>query len=244
MIAIQQSTIERTVRDGWIDLRVPLPPSRDPEFAWMLLGKNGSLTGPARFERYDADRMGIGAQVRDDGSETRIEAALDGIREAERVLHGKPEGEQDITQPDGETDWPVLAAERGWALTRKEDGRIAAELDAVGVMNQGFLEARGERAVISLTVLRTAGLNDLTREAIARFVLGLTARLNLVRAGLSSGDSETLRFEVPLPDQASAGDLDLALEALSFAARLGGRECRALMEESLARRYLASTVKE
>lgn len=244
MIAIQDNAIERTTREGWIDLRVPLPPSQDPAFAWMLLGRNGSLQGPARFERYDAERMGIGVQVREDSPEERIEAALDGIREAERALHGKPEGEQEVSPPGEETDWPVLAAERGWTLTRNGDGRIAAELDAVGVMNQGVLESRGDRVLVSLTVLRTAGLNDLTREAIARFGLGITARLNLVRAGLSVGDAETLRFEVPLPDQVSAGDLDLALEALSLAARLGSRECRALMEESLARRYLASTVKE
>lgn len=244
MIAFQHSAIERTVREGWIDLRVPLPPSQDPEFAWMLLGKNGSLRGPARFEQYDAGRMGIGVQVRDDSTDERLEAALDGIREAERALHGKSEWEPEVTQPGEEIDWPVLAAERGWALTRREDGRVAAELDATGVMNQGFLETRGDRAIVSLTVLRTAGLNHLTREAIARFVLGITARLNLVRAGLSSGDSETLRFEVPLSQAVSAGELDLALEALSLAARLGGRECRALMDESLARRYLASTVKE
>jgi len=243
MIAIRESAVERTVREGWIDLRVPLPVSPDPQFAWLLLDKNGTLAGSARFERYDEARMGIGVQVREDSPEERIEAALGGIREAERTLHGKPEGERGTGIPGGNTDWPSLAAECGWTLTRKDDGRIAAELDAIGVMNQGFLEARGERNILSLTVLRTASLSDVTREAIGRFALGLTARLNLVRAGLS-GEPEALRFEVPLPCSASSTDLDLALEALSLAARLGGRECRALMDEPLARRYLASTVKE
>ena len=245
MIAIREATIERTVREGWIDLRVPLPVSSDPGFVWMLLEKNGVLTGPARFERYDAERMGIGVQVPVGGDHAaRVHAAVEGIREAERALHGKAD-EAPEASPDGwEPDWPALAAEKGWTITRKEDGRIGAELDAVGVMNHGFLEARGGRSLLTLTVLRTAGLNELTCEAIGRFVLGLTARLNLVRAGLSSGESETLRFEAPLPTTASAADLDLALEALSLAARLGGRECRALMDEPLARRYLASTVKE
>jgi hypothetical protein len=241
MIAVYPQSIERTAREGWIDLRLALPASDDPEFAWTLLGKNGSLFGPARFERYDAGRMGIGVQVREDGPGNPIETALEAIREAERALHGKPDAEPGTPRPDEKTDWPGLGAERGWAITRRDDGRIAAELDAIGVMNQGFLETRGDRALLALTVLRTAGLNDLTREAVARFVLGLTAPLRLVRAALSTGETETLRFEVPLPSPVSATDLDHGLEALSLAARLGGRECRALMDEPLARRYLAST---
>ena len=241
MIAVHPQAIERAAREGWIDLRLPLPASDDPEFGWILLGKNGNLFGPARFERYDAGRMGIGVQVREDGLDDPVHTALEGIREAERALHGKPDGEPETTRAEAETDWAGLGAERGWALTRKDDGRIAAELDAIGVMNQGFLETRGDRPLLALTVLRTAGLNDLTRAAVARFALGLTARIRLVRAALSSGETETLRFEVPLPSPVSATDLDHGLEALSLAARLGGRECRALMDEPLARRYLAST---
>jgi len=244
MIAVRERAIERTVREGWLDFRVPLPPSDDPDFVWMLLERNGSLLGPARFERFDDERMGVGVQVRDDSSEQRIEAALSGIREAERSLHGKADCEPEPMSSVPDIDWPALGAERGWTITRREDGRIGAELDAAGVMNQGFLEPRGNGVLLSLTVLRTSGLNRVTREAIGRFALGLTARLNLVRAGLSNRESEALRFEVPLPGSLSAADLDLALEALSLAARMGGRECRALMDEPLARRYLATTVKE
>ena len=83
MIAIQPRGIERTVREGWLDWRVPLPRSDDPDFVWMLLERNGRLLGPARFEQFDAERMGVGVQVPDDSSEERIEAALSGIREAE-----------------------------------------------------------------------------------------------------------------------------------------------------------------
>ena len=112
-------------------------------------------------------------------------------------------------------------------------------------MNQAFLEPRGGERVLSLELVRSTGLSPHCRRAIALFLLGLTGRIRMVRGALTRHEPEAVRLEVVLPQPAlTAGELDLALEALSAACRLGSREVRALAQEPLARIYLAHTTEE
>ena len=234
------------LRDEWIELVLPLPDLVDAELPWRLLADNGRLRGPARFVRHDETRMGITADLpaaRED-REPMITAALDSIQEAILVHHGDP-----VPEPAAghgiDPDWTALAAEHGWKVAPREDGRVGVELDAPGVMSQGFIEPAPAGPLVCLTLLRTATLEPVCRRAIAWFLLSLTSRLHLVRASIRPGESESLSLEVPLPAAAvSARWLDLALEALSLAARSASREVRALSREPLARTYLAHTLKE
>ncbi len=237
-------------QEGWLHFLVPLPVAGDEEWPWTLVQRNGALRGLARYVRHPKLHSGIAAEVflPAAASEESITGALAAIREAVRGPHEKPPSPAtpETRGGDSDPDWPALAAEHGWTLVARDEGRLAVELDAPGVMNQGFLELRDERAILSLALLRTAGLPPESRRAIALFLLSLTARLHGTRAALAGDEAGTVRLEVVLPDRAraSALELDLALEALSLGARLASREVRALATETLAGSYLAFTLKE
>lgn len=240
------------VREGWAELRVPLAEPIDRDLPWSLLQTNGTLSGIARFVRHDDRRMGLHAEVSIENSElasSRIAAAYRSLRSAEAIrmneMGARTEEKPEEGDPASEPAWDRLAEECGWRLTRREDGQLGVELDAPGLMNQAFFELRRGDWLVSIELLRSAGLAPHSRRAIALFLLALTGRLRLARGAVRS-DPESVRLEVALPSgpPATAPELDLALEALSLACRLGSREVRALGHEPLARTYLAHTTED
>jgi len=249
-----------TWREDWLELRVPFPNRLTPELPWALLRENSALRGVARFVRHDERRIGLVGDVAIGGHEltaSRIEAAGTSLLSAEAVGSGKASKSPGKAPPpfppdpaaDGDPGWERIGEEGGWRVNKRDDGRYAVELDAPGLMNQAFLErrgGRGEEPVISLDLLRAAGLSPVSRRAIALFLLGLTGRLRSVRGAVTREEPEVVRLEVALPvaPAATAPELDLALEALSLACRLGSREVKALGQEPLARIYLAHTMED
>ncbi|MGQ0701891.1 MAG: hypothetical protein ACT4PM_02010 [Gemmatimonadales bacterium] len=248
----------------WLAIRAALRTGGDPDLPWTLLRENAALIGPARFAWPAAQGAAIHADVaviEPEIATQRVAAACESVIAAAAVRAGKspdrrapsPERRVPSAEPPSRrateppVSWAALAEEHGWRLTRREEHRIGVELDAPGVVNQAFIEPRRAGPVVSIEVLRAGELPPRARRAIARFLLALTARTDLVRAGVSDTEGEpAVRLEAALPDEppASGLELDLALHALSLACRLGMREVRALAHEPLAGTYLAHTIKE
>ena len=241
-------------QEGWLELRIPLPFSEpsDPTLPWTLLEENRGLDGVARFvHRENRTVLQAEMAISDPALVSpRLAAACESLRLADAVRNGKPRRKaQESTAPieaEPEPAWEQLGAERGWWLTRRDDHRLGVELDAPGLMNQAFLEERDSEHVVAIELLRSAALPLRCRRAVAVFLLSLTGRLRLVRATVGRQEPEAVRLEVVLPSApwVTAVELDLSLEALSLACRLGSREVRALGQEPPARIYLAQVTKE
>jgi hypothetical protein len=239
--------------DGeWLLLVAPLRSRRAG--AWTLLEANALLDAGCTFALGPGGLASVQAEARLAAGADPVELAeraCAGIEAAFALLVRLEAGERVERAARAEAgtialdlDLAALAAAAGWPFTARSAARLAVPLDLPGVFLQAGVEARAGGAVEAAVELARLepGLPAASREAIAHLLLAASGVVRLARAVVEeeTGDRQAVGFEVELDRRPGAAELDHALASLSVAARLCGREVRALMDETVAGLYLAA----
>jgi len=157
-----------------------------------------------------------------------------------RAASSEPACAQDA-RASGDPDLASIAVEAEWPFVLRSPQRIAVDLETPGQFQQAIVEpgAGGLRARATLVVARS--LPARSRAAVSVLLLAVASLVRLVRGGVVEHDGEaTIFIEVNLCADLDAAELHHALSALAVACRLAGREARALLDEEVARAYLAA----
>lgn len=232
---------------GWLVLRAGVPAPEGGIVPWDLLRANAWIAGPAKTVLPG----GLGpaearAELRIEERERpdRLSRAIHSVRMAAAAAETPRAGGIIDEGPAEPVDWIALLDQIGWPGKEKGPERIVVPVEGIPGA-QRFVIARssgggGGQWSVRLELGAPAGLGEVSREAIARMLLGATARLRRVRACAEpTGAVEALLYEVPLPAAAGAADLKDALAALAAAAAsCGAREAAALGDGALAETFL------
>ena len=158
-----------------------------PERLWLLLERNGRLSGGAKFVLDAADQVQIRAEIPLDDDEPGdhparlIEGVCRGFREA--VSRGSAaRGPADLTAGPAGNDLPALLTAAGWTHTVRSNGDLAVPLDVPHGLFQALIRPRAAcgvsfsvdlcsgrrllpacRAVLAVLLLRTSAIVRLGR---------------------------------------------------------------------------------
>ncbi len=172
----------------------------------------------------------------------RLEWSLDGFHECAQLLDTG--GSEDAETMPRREDLPLPVAQHllentSWPFTRLESGEYSVALEADGARPA---RVRADRCHILVFVdLVCTGVDArLADQALASYLLAATGTLRMVRACCVEAEARsTFSLAVLLPAAALPEELDHALASLSAAHRICAREANALLDESVAGRYLA-----
>jgi hypothetical protein len=243
------------IDDEWIAMASPPLPGSGALLPWDALVRNGRASGPAKLVLSSDGR---GFEIR---AEIPVEDEVDLMRRVREACEGirrlvaaasRPEdvSEHPVTpvehqrhdrQPGADLDLSSLASEAGWPFVLRSSDRLAIDLQVPGQFQQAIVEARdsGHRARVTLVIARSP--SAAVRAAAASFLLMVAALVRMARAGACEREDETmLFFETDFGAGLSAAELHHALSALAVTCRMAGRETKALMDEGVARAYLAA----
>ncbi len=248
--------------DGWADLTLDAgrPERMSP---WDALGLNASADGAARLILRPGDSaVTLRADVptsEDDDPSGRLGAACADLRRlADRVQAAEDSSDSgaDIAQmdegvPDADAsgvdgragvDLAALLTESGWPFVQRGPNRLAVDLGLPEWFQQAFITpGAGRRHRVRAKVAVLESPTAATRGAIGILLLTVSAVLRTIRGGRRDQDGETtLFFDAPIGEAPAAGDVDAALGAVAWACQMAGREARALIDERIARAYLAA----
>ena len=152
-----------------------------------------------------------------------------------------PPGEPVPTGSSARESFGALCEEAGWSFTERSRERLMVALDVPGAFYQASVEPfSGDSVLISAELARLDVVTALGRRALSYLLLNACGLVRLARAtAVVREDGPTsIGFEVRLELPLSAVELDHSLSSLSAAARLCGREVKALCVERLATAYL------
>ncbi len=172
----------------------------------------------------------------------RLEWSLDGFHECARLLDAG--GSEDAGTMSREEGLPLpvtqdLLENTSWPLTRLESGDYSVALEADGA-HPARLRADRCHALVDVDLVHTEVDAWQANQALASYLLAATGSLRMVRACCVDAEvRSTFSLAVFLPTAALPEELDHALASLSAAHRICAREANALLDESVAGRYLA-----
>ena len=248
------------VADGWACLTVEAGGQPVRTSPWDALGLNAAADGVARVILRPGDTtVALRADVplaADEDPKPQLAAACDDLRrlagEIERgAVDSSIDGDassathaQVTTSPGGHAgvDFAALLTESGWPFVQRASNRLAVDLGLPDWFQQAFITAgAGRRHRVRATVAVIESPTAATRDAIGILLLTVSAVVRTVRGGRLDQDGEsTLCFDAPLAEFPAATDVDAALGAVAMACQMAGREARALIDERIARAYLAA----
>jgi hypothetical protein len=230
--------LEARLEDGWLLIterpEAAAPPIA-PEALWPVLVQNAAappgckiLLTPARSALFRSERW-LGS---DFDFAQRVAAVIQAFRAAKA-------GPKAPLPPPAEEATPALenlCTEAGWVATRRSSGRLTVTLPT-SATHQAAVAALGQGARVWLPVLDCGSLPAGSRPAAAAIALQTSAALPLVRAA-AEAEQSGIRFEAVFGALPEAGELTMALGALSAAAEATGETFLALQDETLARDFL------
>ena len=172
----------------------------------------------------------------------RLQLAIDGFHLAQRLLkwpasHLNFQAAQPVPPP---IDLGSMLRELSWPSAERGPNEFSAELDANSAPPAAI---RGTKSGVRLSVelVRSNAPAEVTRRALAVFLLTATSALRMARAyaeeqqgGLACG------IEVDLPATPVAEEIGHALAALSVAHGMCARETTVLLNQAVAQCYLAA----
>jgi hypothetical protein len=133
-----------------------------------------------------------------------------------------------------------LLHETSWQCTERGPNDFSADLGAESApparirMNENSL-------VLSVELVRSSAAAEVSRQALAVFLLTASSALRLARAyEIEADGQQSFGFQVNLPAAPAPEEIDHALAALSIACRVCAREASVLLDEAAARSYLAA----
>ncbi len=221
--------------EDWLRLSAPGFDRRDP---WELLAGNARRHGPARMilATRPAEPRGFAPELVMDVPLDRGTARSEYLEHAKSAFRGVP-GARTPDAAAPEVSWSHLGVECGWPVVIRADGSMTVELDTPGLSAQARVAGTDGGLSLSVEVGHPNGASPRARQAMARFALLISGGIRMLCA-TASGDPAVIRFEARLIAPIAAGDLDLALAALSVGYRTAARELRALTDDTLAAVYL------
>ena len=168
--------------------------------------------------------------------------ALDGFHDGCRLLESPAShlNHAFFESTDSETNLGELLRETSWPSTERGPNEFTVELDR-DFAAKARIRASKTGVELSVEFVRANAPAEVTRRALAMFLLSASGALRLVRAHsaeLEGGSS--FGMQVGLPPAPAAEEIDHALAALAVAHRACARETSVLLDEAVARCYLAA----
>jgi hypothetical protein len=172
----------------------------------------------------------------------RLRWALDGFHDGLRLLKSPASRFESAATKARvfETGLGQLLREVSWPSAKRGPNEYTAELDADSAP-PAIIRMNESGVVLSAELVRAGAAAKQGQRALAVFLLTATGALRLVRAyaeevenGLAFG------IEVNLSPAPAMEEIDHALAALSIAHRMCARESNVLLDEAVARCYLAA----
>ena len=210
-----------------------------------LLG-NSTLTGGVKLALHGASRgLHLAADIlilEEKQLMDRLLLAIDGFHRGQGLLN-PPASRVRFPAARLAAPQPGLAAllrELSWPSAERAPNEFSAELDATSAPPAAIrMTQSGVR--LSVELVRCNAPAEISRRALAIFLLTATGALRMVRAcaeepegGLACG------IEVDLPAAPAAEEIGHALAALSVAHRMCARESTVLLNQAAAQCYLAA----
>jgi len=166
------------------------------------------------------------------------------VRLIDAVLRGHLPREADASdaEPENATQrLRDLCREAGWTVRERAPHELVIDLETARGFHQAELAVTGRGSTrITAVVARFESLGDVSRDALAHFLLAAGRVLRLVRPVINNTeDGATVAFEFETVLPLSGDELDDVLTALAVAAQEFGREIVCLGDEASARRYLS-----
>ena len=133
---------------------------------------------------------------------------------------------------------PELLRETPWPCTERGPNDFSVDLGADSAPPARI--STNEHGIdFSVEVVRCTSAAEVTRQALAIFLLTASGTLRLARGhAVEDGDQQRFGFQVCLPPAPTTDESDHALAALSIAYRTCVREANALLDDAAARCYL------
>lgn len=211
-----------------------------------LLG-NDTLAGGVKFALSAASRgLHVRAEIvllEETQLLSRVQRAIAGFHHGYRRLKSLDFRDDGIvTRAAGATEASLgeLLRETSWACTERGPHEFSAEIDADFAPPARITMAE-HGVVFSVELVRCNTAAEVTRQALAVFLLTASSALRLVRAhAVEVDERRSFGFQVCLPAAPAAEEIDHALAALSTAYRMCAREANVLLDEAVARCYLSA----
>jgi hypothetical protein len=248
--------------DGWAVLTAEFGDQAVRTNPWEALALNGAADGEARLILRPGDvAVAVRAEVPLAAGEDpapRLASACGDVRRLAAAVERRAAHEDGDTparvpreeaapEPPSSSEQPAvdiaaLLTEAGWPFVRRASGRLAVDLELPDQFQQAFITPAADGRHLVRSTLAVAGaLTPPTRNALGVLLLTVSAMVRTARGGCTDEDGESpLFFESPIGNAPSASDLDLALCAVAMACQMAGREARALIDDRIARAYLAA----
>jgi hypothetical protein len=212
-----------------------LPPER-------MLELNHALPPGARFV-MSADgeavlRGEVARRLEPAALEARLASSLAALTQG---LEGAA-GKERAAPSGGKANWAEWDREgaledAGWAYSKRSDGTIALQLPARRHTRAAVLTVEGESCRIAVEILARRPESAPALQALATLLLRATGAVHLVRA--SAGEAGDVRLETCFETPPDPLELEAALAALALAAGSCAGEAATVLEERVARLYLA-----
>lgn len=245
--------IEGRLDGSWFVLQAPLQPSmpgrgsdRGGESNWKLLAAVADFS-PLTKVVLDARRGAFCVRAefpagRGIDAERRAGEACAGVEKAlARPGRGPRRNKRRRGAGAAAGRLEELMSEAGWSFERSDDvtGSVGLETSR-GSYRAVIVDCGGGGIDIGAALGPAMVPGDVSRRAIASFLLSAAGALRLVRATVEEGPGGAItpRFEVSLPEAPAVTEIDHALAALTAACEHCGPEVQALVEEGLAEQYL------
>jgi hypothetical protein len=127
-----------------------------------------------------------------------------------------------------------------WPCTERGHNDFSADLDATGAP-PASIRMIGNCLVLSVELLRCNATADISRLALATYLLTASSSLRMVRAYAEHADDQIcFGFHVCLPSNPIEEEIHHSLAALSVAYRMCARESSVLLHSAAASQYLAA----
>jgi hypothetical protein len=251
----RRTPLRLAVDGAWAELTAGLPAKTAPPDPWEALAVVAAVEGTARLALTPGERafeLRADVAVDDDADPApRLAAACGDMRALAAALSGQPAIADDAhgapaagdrRRSGGGGGLCAALSETGWSFVERGPDRVAVDLAIPDRFQQAFVTpAAGGRTLARATLSVCAAPTLASRRAIGVLLLTASAVVRLVRAGVAAEGTDVRVFVEALLDPVpAAGDLDAALGALAMACRMAGRETRALLDERVARNYLAA----
>ncbi len=131
--------------------------------------------------------------------------------------------------------------EAGWSFTERDNGCLMINLDILRSNYRASLEILPDQGIrVGVQVARYRSLSDITRYALAVFVLTANGVIRFARGGIDeTKKGASAFFEVRFFELPSAVEINHAMSALCAACAYCGRELQSLGDDRVARWFLS-----
>lgn len=175
----------------------------------------------------------------------RLEWALEGFHHGVGLLKSLDSDSRGERKPardaaDSGINLGELLRESSWSCAERGANNFSAKLGAESApparirMTENGLD-------LSVELVRSNAAAEVSRQALAVFLLTIGSALRLARGYATVADGQhSFGFQVSLPAAPATEEIDHGLAALSIAHRMCARETNVLLNDAAARCYLAA----